>query len=219
MEKKSKGKTIVIVILVLLILGLGGYIVYDKIIFKEKTEPIKVEKEKENGLLNKDEALEIGKERYEYVRDGLYYCGYEKVKTDVNKAINVIDGVTESGDKFLKIINITDIKSNLTMHTYIDWLKEKNIHSDGDDYYISLDCEGNPQYAKDKYQINIKKINEDSIVYSISEYFYIVDNEGNIVDDINQAEEIITSFELVKESNKWKIKEYTDAQDVYYNKL
>jgi len=32
MEKKSKGKTIVIVILVLAVLGLGGYIVYDKVL-------------------------------------------------------------------------------------------------------------------------------------------------------------------------------------------
>lgn len=38
MEKKSKGKTITIVILVLMVLGLAGYIVYDKVIVKEKDE-------------------------------------------------------------------------------------------------------------------------------------------------------------------------------------
>jgi len=35
MEEKSKGKTIVIVVLALAVLGLGGYIIYDKVVNKE----------------------------------------------------------------------------------------------------------------------------------------------------------------------------------------
>jgi len=43
MEYKSKGKTVVIVILVLVILGLGGYIVYDKVLSKGTEESVKKE--------------------------------------------------------------------------------------------------------------------------------------------------------------------------------
>ena len=38
MEKKSTGKTVLIVILLLAVIGLGGYIVYDKILVKESTD-------------------------------------------------------------------------------------------------------------------------------------------------------------------------------------
>jgi len=66
MEKKSKGKTVVIVILVLVILGLGGYIVYDKVLNKEIDEPVKTEKKKEKGfnLDNKSEIQSLNSENY-----------------------------------------------------------------------------------------------------------------------------------------------------------
>lgn len=49
--EKSRGKTIIIVILVLVVLGLGGYIVYDKVITKdENNNEIKSLKAKINEL-------------------------------------------------------------------------------------------------------------------------------------------------------------------------
>ena len=218
MEKKSRGKNVVIVVLVLVVLGLVGYIVYDKFIVEDVNEPIKVEKKSKTSLLNKEEALKIGKERYEYVRDGLYSCGYEKVKTDANKGINVVDNTMVPGNQFLKIANIDEIKSNLTEHAYLDWVKEPYIQKYENDYYINLECGERPDYARDEYQIEVKEIKENNIIYSISEYFYSVDGGGNVVEDINKAEKNVINFELVKEDNMWKIKEYTDVQEVQNNK-
>ena len=42
MDKKSKGKTVLIVFLILIIIGLGGYLVYDKVL-NTKNEPTTVE--------------------------------------------------------------------------------------------------------------------------------------------------------------------------------
>ncbi len=58
--KKSKGTIIAIIILVLLVLGLGGYIVYDKLLTKEsteanepeKTEKVEAPKEDLNAIAN-----------------------------------------------------------------------------------------------------------------------------------------------------------------------
>lgn len=54
MEKKNKGKTVLIVFLILIILGLGGYIVYDKVL---KEEP--KEKTKEEVQTSKEESLDV----------------------------------------------------------------------------------------------------------------------------------------------------------------
>jgi len=61
MEQKSKGKTIIIVILVLAVLGLGGYIIYDKVLNKEVREPVKTEKKDkvETKKENLDEIADI----------------------------------------------------------------------------------------------------------------------------------------------------------------
>ncbi len=45
MENKSTGKTILIIALLLAVIGLGGYIVYDKVLNKENEEPTKTEKQ------------------------------------------------------------------------------------------------------------------------------------------------------------------------------
>ena len=55
-KKKNKGTIVVIIILILIILGLGGYIVYDKVL---KEEPVKVEEPKEE-VVEQQEELVIG---------------------------------------------------------------------------------------------------------------------------------------------------------------
>jgi len=224
MEKKSKGKTVVIVILVLVILGLGGYIVYDKVLNKEVKEPVKTEKkdkvETKKDILSEDEALKLGKERYEYVRDGLFLCGYKQIKYDDSKLFGWNDnGKHTTGDlDYAKITNIEDIKSNLTERTFLNWIKALDIKQDGSDYYIYVGgCGIGPDYPYDKFKIKVKDIQKDHITYSIEEYFYTMDNNG-IIEDINKAKKYTTDFEIVKENDMWKIKEYTDAEAGYYNR-
>ncbi len=223
MEKKSKGKTIVIVILVLAVLGLGGYIIYDKLLNNEVKEPVKTEKKDkikiEKDILSEDEALKLGKERYEYVRDGLFLCGYKQVKYDDSKLFAWNEnGKQITGDlNYAKITNIEDIKANLTEHSFLNWIKALDIKQDGNDYYIYVGgCGIGPDYAYDKFEIKIKDIKTNTITYSIDEYFYIEDNNG-IVEDINKAEKCTTDFEIIKEDNSWKIKEYTDSYTNYLN--
>lgn len=223
MENKSKGKVVVIVILVLMVLGLGGYIVYDKVLNKETSEPVKAEKKDKTSnvnVLSQDEALKLGKERYEYIREGLYLCGYKQIKWDDSKLFAWTDtGKQTTGDlSYARITNIEDIKSNLTTHTYLNWLKALDIKQEGNEHYIYVGgCGISPDYAYDKFKIGVKDIQENSITYSVDEYFYTSDNNG-IVEDINKAEKYTTDFEIVKENGTWKIKEYTDASNGYYNR-
>lgn len=85
MEKKNKGK-VVIVILVLMVLGLGGYIVYDKVLNKEVNEPIKTEKKEEK-------KSEVD-------------SGFNIEKKSELQALNISIGrvyITKDGDAFLTI--------------------------------------------------------------------------------------------------------------------
>lgn len=217
MEKESKSKTIIIVILCLVVLGLGGYIVYDKYLTKEDEVPMtpKEQENTEDNLLSKEEALTLGKERYKFVRDGLYLCGHNQVKWDENGVLP-----EDESHSYFKITNIDDIKSNLTEHAFIDWLNSQtpNVKQYENDYYIDGGgCGGDPTYAYNNEKIDVKEISENNISYSVEEYFYTSDDNG-IVQDINKADKVTTTFELIKEDNKWKIKEYTDAFDGYYKK-
>ena len=71
MENKSTGKTVVIIILVLLVLGLGGYIVYDKMLSKESAETkesAKTEKKVENQTITESKKSIAGS----YIYDGKF---------------------------------------------------------------------------------------------------------------------------------------------------
>lgn len=215
---KSK---ILIVFLILIILGLGGYIAYDKVINKETEEPAKEEKnEVKDNTISNEEALAMGKEKYEFAREGLYLCGWKQVKYDTNKHYSYSDtGMKEvsdgTGAEYAKITNIEDIKSNLTKHAFIDWIKSLDIKNFEKDYYINVGgCGISPDYAYDKYNISVKQINEDSIVYSIDEYFYGTDDNG-ISEDLSKATKYTSNFELIKEDNTWKINEFNDAEIGY----
>lgn len=61
MEKRKKGKTIIIIILLLISLGLGGFIIYDKIIKEDPTiklnKEIKTLKEENKNLVKDDISI------------------------------------------------------------------------------------------------------------------------------------------------------------------
>ena len=89
-KKNGKGLVVALVLFILVSIGLGGYIVYDKVLNKEevkpKTEEKKVDKSKkkdnENRLSN-EEAMKIGKELFE--KAGSFFLssdGVEKVEID-----------------------------------------------------------------------------------------------------------------------------------------
>ena len=219
-QKSGKGLIVVIVILVLLVLGLGGYIVYDKVLTKGTNEPEKAENKLETSTLNNEEALTIGKEKYEFVRDGLYMCGYKQLtlSQDVVPA-NTIGGDTTSGYDvtYHEILNIDNIKNNLTSSVFDKFVSSKLITYQNK-YYIVDGCGGDPTYASNKYQMEVKNIQDNSMTYTVTEYFYTVDNGGNVVEELDKAEKYTTTFGLTKENGEWKISEYEDAYTSHINK-
>ncbi|MBR3199079.1 MAG: hypothetical protein IKG27_03595 [Bacilli bacterium] len=208
-------KNIIIVILLIIVIGLAGYIGYDKYLIKE--EQIKTGNETletTETLLSKEEALAMGKEKYKYIRDGLYECGYTQIKTEENKKYSYTNtGMTIAGETgaYLKITNISEIKNNLTNHGFSDWIYFMEIKKDGNDFYINYSdgCGGDPTYGYDKYEMIISKMTEDMVIYDITEKFY-KENNNEISEEIDESENFKTKLILVKEDNTWKIDEYTN---------
>ena len=102
MEKKKNSSSLVIItiLLMLLVLGLGGYIIYDKILSKEEVEEKLEEKveeteTKENEIVDEptinkltdEEAFALGKEMWEYAYSSFWGgLAWEKMeKGDVSK--------------------------------------------------------------------------------------------------------------------------------------
>ena len=222
-QKSGKGLIAVIIILVLLVLGLGGYIVYDKMLTKESTgtkDSETTETKVEADSLSKKLALALGKEKYEFIRNGLYMCGYNQLiinpeAVEGNKInAQVSDGIT---DYYHEILNIDNVKNKLTSNVF-DKFVSSELVAYQNKYYIIDGCGGDPSYASTKYQIEVQNIQNNSITYTVTEYFYTVDNNGNIVEDLNKAEKYTTTFSLTKENDEWKISEYEDAYTSHINK-
>ena len=220
MEEKSTGKTVVIIILTILLIGALGYIVYDKVIVQKNEEPTPTEKNIKTNILSNEEALSLGKEKYEYIRNGMYMCGYKQLVLSQDAIpASTIGGDTTAGYNvtYREIANINDIKSNLTAEMFNQFVSSKLI-THQDKYYIVDGCGGDPTYAHTEYKIETKNIQEDSITYTITEYFYNMDNSGNIVEDLNKAENYTATFAIIKENDNWKISQYEDAYTSYINK-
>lgn len=91
-SKKNKGTMVVVIILVLLVLGLGGYIVYDKMLTKEsketkepaKTEKLEASKEDLNAIAN---TLFEKTEKYKlYILGNFANSNNLKVTSQMNEA-------------------------------------------------------------------------------------------------------------------------------------
>ncbi|MBR2832910.1 MAG: hypothetical protein IKE75_00460 [Bacilli bacterium] len=226
MENKSTGKTVAIIILLLAVLGLGGYIIYDKVLNKENTETTgksKIENITTENTMSKEEALEIGKENYEYIRNGLYMCGYKQLTLsqegiEGNKInAQVSNGIT---DFYHEILNIDSVKNKLSTNVFDKYVSDKLVNFQNK-YYLIDGCGGDPRYAYDKYQIEVKDIQENAIIYNIIEYFYAVEGiepNINISEDLNKAEKYTTTFKIEKQNNEWKISQYEDAYSSYIAK-
>ena len=56
MEKSNKGLFVIIILLIVVVLGLGGYIIYDKVLInEEKQDDLKQDEAVENNELSKNE--------------------------------------------------------------------------------------------------------------------------------------------------------------------
>ena len=95
-------KNIVITILAILVLGLGGYLVYDKVIDKDVKEEVK---EEQNSTTNNNVEQEQNDTTNNYVEQ-------EKVLVGMFEA-SVLGGVNAAGENFYKLYKL-NIKEDKT---------------------------------------------------------------------------------------------------------
>ena len=81
--KKKKNNTWIIVVLVILVLGLGGYLIYDKVIDKIGKEEVKEESDKQNEIIEQKEYT------YESIK-GLYKNTTETTMNVDDEKINLV---------------------------------------------------------------------------------------------------------------------------------
>ncbi len=216
-------KNIIIGVLIVIILILGGSIFYLNM-NKDKVGCKNVCKNEKQGetkkILSNEDALKIGKEKYEYTRDKVYACGHEAIEVDKNKHYEYsVTGMNENenGD-WVKATNVEKAKNNFTSQGFYDWLAT----SDGvtsfskTDIYIDYGgCGGDPIYYPDNYEIEVYKILEDELDYKITEYFYELGDNFSGYNKEN-GKKVIFDFELKKENNEWKVNRYTNPTSYYY---
>ena len=139
-KKKNKGLIVVIIILILIILGLGGYIVYDKVL---KEEPVKVEEPKEEVLKEPDfyDVSELVKNNY-----------IEKIDTTENDYIKISDGkvLVKPSDFDEKFVETKGIEGT-PKYVYANSLCSDCQNEKG---YVVLTEEGNVYYAEWKHEIS-----------------------------------------------------------------
>ncbi len=243
MEKKSTGKTVVIIVLLLALLGLGGYVVYDKIALKEpqKFDSTEKKSEKQPNLLSNEEAIRIGQDLYLKTRD-LYYGGVSKLMNNENYDFtwreNSVDNyVVENGVATKTDIEKTDgcglykypdevaiaIKNLFTesgLDKFLDnelkYNKRWVVKDNSDNFYMLGCLSRSGVISLDEITIKPTNIGENNISFIVSDYMFeagLDESEYNI--NSSKATKLDNTFKIVKENDSWKVEDYTDSYDKY----
>ncbi len=153
MEKKNTGLIIFVIILILLVVGLGGFIVYDKVLSTNDTSNTNNTNKENNNtkLLTNDEAIAEGKRLYDKATE-IYetwvlipYCGV--VRNNINSQnIEVLGDSNNGNGSYYKstFSSLEDLKNYLKQ-----WLSEdivnnkvvKNYKWNGETYYKYVEDE------------------------------------------------------------------------------
>lgn len=197
-EKNNKSLIVIIVILVLLVLGLGGFILYDKVISPKLDNTEVLEEDLATGLTEK-EALSIGNDLWEYAFSS-FWGGAPAWTTS-------LDDVNEAGGREINCdTDVNEVKANYTSD-----FKAQSCYSDGtsctdyslDDFVTS--CIGGGRGGIQTYKdttLAISSIEDNKIVFNaISEYC-----GSSFCSESNETEkEVAKEFIIVKENDKWLI--------------
>ena len=247
-QKNGKGKTFAIVILVLLVLGLGGYIVYDKIIMKETEEPEKTEKTKKEvkeqpKLLTNDEAISVGQSLYLKTRDlyqgevtkllnKQYYNWIENnndnyvlengvaTKVDIEKTDGC--GLYKYPDEVAIAIKKLFTTSGLDKFLDSEWKYNKRlVAKDNDNNFYMQGCLARSgTTVLDEITIKPTSIEENSISFIVTDYRF---ETGLDDSDYNinspKATKLDNVFKIVKENDTWKVEDYTDSYNKFLEKF
>ena len=235
MEKKSTGKTVIIVILLLAVIGLGGYIVYDKVFSLEKTkeESTKEETNEDNVMLSGDLALALGKKLYENARNVAYnICALGSISVSdtcyyFNNGKMEQDSTCQKGEVPYYLVVNTNYKndfSNNGLKQYENYMQTQNAGKfaiSNNAYYIRDglgDCQQG--WSEKSFKIAVDNILNDKITFNVTERYCDLGHFDECeAGNMKYAKDINTTFTIVKENNDWKIEDYTDSYDKYLNEV
>ena len=181
-KKSSKGLTILIIILIICVLGLGGYIVYDKVFDNNKqlsninSSSLSSTTEKTQNLDDFNEIVTIVKEE----------CGNEILLAAVsmNNKLSLIYGNKKIDVINLAVKNIKFVEDPIAC----DYNKLLILTEDGKLYY-STSIYYDIQKKLDNEQINITDLeNTKEIADNIKSLGEIIDNEKGISINVNTKE-------------------------------
>ncbi len=200
-EKKKDNKKspmlLVIIFLILIILLLGSYLLYDKFINNDKNFIVKTETTKEYKL-TKQEAKGLGNYLWNYALDTIWCHNftYSEQPTLINESVNGFE-----------ITNYDEIVKNFTTDFIYEYqgntYKFNDIFGNNtieNKYYDVNKCnrESDPTY--ETTTLEIKLISKDEITYKATSTY--CEGEACIENNIEKE------FVIVKEKNKWKIKQF-----------
>lgn len=209
MEKKNPGLVVLVIILCLLVLGLGVYIIYDKVLNK----PVDTEiKEDVNNAIEQNESLDYVKLENELKENfDVIYGVYSSANTYCGKDSKVSEKNSPNGGKYSES---TQFKTYDELYNYLsgyatsDVLSKMNkinkeLYLDEDGKLYCADLGKGGAYTYDDSLLEYKNISDNEITSIIFKTMHdivnnIVYEKFNVIFTKNDNKWIISKFELVK---------------------
>ena len=222
MENKNTGLISIIVILSLLVVGLGGFVIYDKVLSNNKIEDNNIDNNNDNS--NNDIKEEDNKD-YQYnlaKRTELQAArnGYVEVVVDTegNAYLSLIGNLDYEDDEHLKN-NLLKLQKSFKYHSpknYISRGNEKTLNSYKLDiekvltvYFVNMGNGGSSYFVFIKENGTLSYLSNDSIIYngeinlkninSLDNVVSVVENTYNMTPyaiDLNGTE--ISLYDYIK---------------------
>ena len=214
----KKSVVVLIVILLLLVLGMGGYLVYDKVLSKDEVkENPSVENNKKSSdneediynTLSNDEALKIGQQLWNYAYDTLW-C----------KNFNYSSELTNLGDghQGYEIINYDEVRNNFSNDfVYKDesgktrsWEERFEQYVINGKVYDPSGCSRGSDMNYGETQLSVKSITSNTLIFnSLSTYCNdVMWNENNSCKDEKITKKVEEDFSLKLVDGNWKISNF-----------
>lgn len=124
MEKKNTGLVVLVIILCLVVLGLGGYIVYDKVLNK----PVDTEVKEDDNIVNEqNESIDYVKFENELKENfNVIYEAYSSPNTYCGKESVTSDKISPNGNKYQES---TQFKSYDELYSYLNGYATSDVIS------------------------------------------------------------------------------------------
>lgn len=179
MENKNTGLISIIVILSLLVVGLGGFVIYDKVLSNDKIEDNNIDNNNDNSNNdikeddNKDYQYNLTKRtELQAVRNGYVEV---VVDTDGNAYLSLIGNLDYEDDEYLKnnLLKLQKSFKNYSPKNYISHGNKKTLNSYKLDiekvltvYFVNMGNGGSSYFVFIKENGTLSYLSNDSIIYN-----------------------------------------------------